>query len=84
MSSTTAPATNHLGFAFMIDFLIDDHVVSPKCQPSGVTEAVVNILAAQHNSYKFVLVLLILKKYAEARACGLCDACFHTHESFDT
>ena len=64
--------------SFSILFLVYYHIVCPVSQPLCISPTVVYILATQNHSDKFVIELIILVKYAQARPSSLSYPSLHS------
>jgi hypothetical protein len=50
-----------LWFVFVVDFLVYDHIVSPESEAAGISEPIINVLAAQYNSDQLMIIFLVFE-----------------------
>jgi hypothetical protein len=61
VSSTTTSSHDMLGFALMVDFLVNNHIVGPESEAASISESIINILAAQDNCDQLMIVFLVFE-----------------------
>jgi hypothetical protein len=50
-----------LRFAFVVYFLVYDHIISPESEAARITESIINVLAAQYNSDQLMIKFLVFE-----------------------